>query len=383
MVVIDRESSREIEAPPGWQAINPIKTMIGREGTQILVTRRSGLFTLEISETSLSVTPLWPSLPAPLESVEVASAATLDDGGFILGTKTGEILRIESDGNTLWDMTALNGFHAGEIRSIVPINSNTALAFFDGGASFVDTRSDVRVWDIRSGLTSPPHDLAIYGTVTFMATQAGLFRSLSSHRMRLVPEAGTAPIAGITKFPRSNMRGHFSLLIARESGLFDFFNGDLSEILSERVSVVHIAKTRPSRVIAASGASLIVLNFVDGSWEELGRIETPSDAPVSDIAEGPEGNLFSVTADGQVILYGPESWLADTVEADATPLIQQTIPRRLVPESTPFLTAFGDQVRAFIHGAPLLWDARRSAFISDIQLTTWASEFPSDSSPHW
>ncbi len=383
LVLINENAQTDVEAPPGWQSLSPLTVLSADDNSLVLVTRRSGLFNLELSGATLTASPLWVSLPVAIESAELTSATRLEDGGYVLGTRSGTIVRVNSDGTTHWHINAANGFHAGAVRAIVVTSPDTALAFFDGGAAYVDTQADIRVWDVLSGLTSPPADIATDGPVTFAATRSGLFRSLSSHRMRLVPEAGPDSISSMTKFPRSSMRGHFSLLITREDGLFDFFNDQLTPVLAETVSALHIARTRPSRVISATDSDLVILDFADGVWNETGRMALPPQAVVTDMAEGPDGNLFLVTTDGRALLYAPETWLSDTVDPNPRPLIEQRIPRRPDPDASPFLTSYADTQRAFIHGAPLVWDARRSAFVSDIPLAAWMSDSSSEIDLHW
>ena len=133
----DDEGWTEIIVPPGWDELDLVTVLYREESGPILVTRRSGLFAIEVDDDTLRLNPLWDVLPAPLTTAAVTAAALGSKGAFLLGTENGRFFELQSDGASNLTLDQWSGFRTGRITSIRPLSDGTVMVFFDGGAVWI------------------------------------------------------------------------------------------------------------------------------------------------------------------------------------------------------------------------------------------------------
>ncbi|MBT5240668.1 MAG: hypothetical protein HN793_13730 [Rhodospirillaceae bacterium] len=383
LIIIDQNGSRELSPPPGWDELEPIDVLHIEDGNPVLVTKRSGLFTITLAEDRLSLSPLWDILPIPLESVSLSAAARHRDGAYILGTENGGTLHLDRMGNPLRMIDERSGFRGGTVRAIIAKPNSNTFVFHDGGMIWLDLSDEQRIWDKTNGLTSPVTAIAIDAATTYAGTGVGLFRSLSGGRMRHLAEGGNEPIHTLSRFARSSMKGHTSLLVGRESGVFEFFDNELTEIVPGRATALFISRTQPSRIAIGIKNLVRLFEFDRGEWRDIGFLGRPADAQVSDFTETGEGDLLIAFSDSTIARYAADDWLGEGNLADAMPLATQSFPRRIMTGVRPQFASSGDKIHLFASGAALLWDYRATRFSTDTALTTALAVVFGANQPRW
>ncbi|NKB45707.1 MAG: hypothetical protein GKS03_15660 [Alphaproteobacteria bacterium] len=383
LIIFNESGWRELDPPPGWDDLEPIGILPGEGDNPILITKRSGLFSVVLAEDQLSLSPLWDILPIPLESVSLSTGAIDQDGRFLLGTETGAIFHLDRQGNPLRVIEERSGFRGGAIRTIITNTKGNAFAFHDGEMIWFDATNEYRVWDETNGLANPVTAITVDAATTYVGTSVGLFRSLSGGRMRHVENAGILPIHTLNRFARSSMKGHTSLLLGRENGVFEFFDGVLTEIASDRAAALFISRTQPSRIAIGAENLVRLFEFDRGEWLDIGFLGRPTDAHVSDFAETGEGDLLIAFTDGSVARYAADDWLGEGNLHEVEPLDTQSFPRRIKVDTRPQFASHRDEIHLFASGAALRWDYRTTRFSTDTALTTELALLFGADQPRW
>ena len=373
LVQFNNSEQTEIKTPPGWMVIEPISVAAERGRAPVLITKRSGLFEMSIDSGRLKLVPMWESLPVTLDTASITSSVSLEGDRYLLGTNSGGLILLAEDGANLFSIDKRSGHRAGTIRSIVALPDGSAMAFHDGGATWVDTQSEIRTWDQANGLPSPVKIVAVDGATTYAGTEDGLYRSLSGHRMVPIAESGSLPIITLDRFTRSPMRGHTSLLVGRMDGLFDFYDNQLEQITSISPNAIHISKQQPSRLAMASDSGILLIEFKNGTWQTVGVLESGQSTIPLALTETSNGRLIAAFSNGTIVTFAADQWLAETLNIDDVPISVQTNARRLGPDSRPFFARKSDRVYLFLDGAPMLWDSRSESFSVDTNLSTQLS----------
>lgn len=370
LVQYSNGNSKELVAPPNWSALKPVSYIEGHNENSIILTQRSGLFRADLNENGLSLVPLWDVLPSSLEA-PVATAGTRNiDGSFIIGTSDGTLIQFDSDGNQLSHISRANGFKTGEIQSIVSDINENLFVFFYGGMAWFDLNDHSRVWDVRNGLPEAANTILVDGASTYAGTNGGLYRSVAGGRMRQVLSAGPAAVKILTRFERSSMKGHSSILLGREDGLFELFNGELTEISNAAATALFISRTQPTRMAVGIGNRIALFKFDSGEWLDIGALGKVNVAPVSDFIEADDGTLLVVLSDGTVKMFAADNWLSDKKLAEAKPTFTQVFPYKSSMTIRPMFTIFRNEVHLFGAGLPHYWQQKLGKFTLDTGLAT-------------
>lgn len=380
---VSREGSKTVELSPEWDALSPVAALTSAQHALIIVTRRSGLYGISVKSNSLAIEPIWPVLPVALEAEIITAALRHQDGSYVFGTASGALLQLDSEGKVIRALDRQNGFYTGPIHALASRPDGNLIAFYDGGAVWLDLSDQIRTWDSVNGLPGTVTAVSSDTAAVYAGTNLGLFRSLSGHRMRQVLEAGDIPVKTLNVFRRSDMPGHTSLLVGRNDGLFDLFDRQFQPIVSAMPRVVHISRMQPSRVAVGISNAIEILEFDQGEWIELGALGPETLSAVSDIAESTEGDLLVVLEDGTLKRFVADTWLGTGQLADASPVDTQTFPNRPLPGLRPFFTSGDDTTHLFLNGSALVWNSRSERFESDTRLTTQLAGFYGDEVPLW
>lgn len=383
LIRIAGEKSTTIQTPPEWAAVVPVCALTDAHGKTVIVTQRSGPFTIAIVDDVLSMTPLWEVLPAALETKIVTAALQSEDGTFVFGTHDGAVIQLNSDGSVVTSLDERNGFKVGSIHALAARADGNLFAFFDEGAAWMNLADPRRVWDSVNGLEGSVSALSHDRDTVFASTNRGLYRTASGHRMREVPGAGSRPILTLNTFRRSNMQGHTSLLVGRDDGLFDYFDNQLRQISTIKPSVVFVSRTQPTRIAVGTMNSIALFEFDSGDWQDLGVLGPKSSHAVTDITETPEGDLLAVLTDNTVIRFVADQWLGDGQLDKLVPASTQTFSRKSRANARPRFATDGDSIHLFLPESGLMWDLRTERFKADTNLATQVAKIPSEVMPSW
>lgn len=383
LIRINNNKTNDIPAPAGWSTLNPIDAFVDADGNTIIATQRSGLFKATSDNGVLSLAPLWEILPPALETEEVTTAVRHEDGSFVFGTTKGSVLHLDPNGETVRSLEKRNGFYAGSVRTMAVRDDGNLIAFFDGGAVWLDLTDTRRVWDSKNGLVGSVTALALGSESVFAGTDSGLYRTGSGHRMRQIIDVGPNPILTLNVFKRSNIQAHTSLLIGREDGLFDYFDNRLQPILGDAPRTVFISRTQPARIAVGLRNAITLFEFEQGGWTDLGTLGPPTSHAVVDITETPEGDLLAVLTDGTIMRFLADQWLSEKQLEDVTPVDVQTFSRKVVRNSRPVFAADGDNIHLFLPQSGLKWDLRAEQFRADTELATELTRIHEVKPPLW
>lgn len=370
LIRITGDKTVPIETPAEWAAIVPVHALDDATGTTIVVTRRSGLFRVAVDNDVLRMTPLWEVLPNALETKIVTAAVQNKDGSFVFGTQTGDVIHLNSDGHLVTSMDERNGFKVGPIHALTARADGNLFAFFDEGAAWINLDDPVRVWDSINGLKGSVRALSLDDSTVYAGTNRGLYRSTAGHRMREVTDVDSTPILTLNVFNRSSMKGHTSLLVGREDGLFDYFDNQLRAITDVTPTEVFVSRTQPTRIAVGTDTSISLFEFERGDWIDLGALGPKTSSPITDFTETPEGDLLVVLDDNTVFRFVADQWLGATKLNELTPASSQTSPRKPRTNAHPTFATDGDNIHLFLPDAGLMWDIRTERFTTDTDLAT-------------
>jgi hypothetical protein len=380
---LNNERYSALTVPPRWSELTPIAVFDNADLGPLLMTQRSGMFTLKTSDNDITLSPLWDELPPPLDTSTVLAGAATHNGGLIFGTDDGALLHFSLSGRLLTRLDSRAGLHAGPIRTISAGASGNIFAFFDGGAVWFNTNDPLRVWDILNGLEKPVTAVAVDSDRVYAGTTAGLYQSVSNGRMRLITELGDAHIRSLDVFQRSSMRGHTSLIVGTGNGLVDYSASGVTTLFEDPPTAVFISRTQPSRLAAGFGTRAYLFDFDRGEWMEAGPIGTQFKSPISGFTETADGDLLIVLNDGTLTAFAADKWLNNRNLERIKPLWTQESPRHMGFDATPHFSATPESLRLFMTGAALLWDYKNEKFQTDTSIATEFSKRAAAEFPRW
>ena len=383
LIKMTKDNYHALTLPPRWSELTPVAVFNTKDLGQILVTERSGVFVLETSDSSLTLSPLWDEIPPPLDSAKVLASAALQTGGLIFGTNAGALLHFSLSGRLITRLDSRAGFHAGPVRSISTGPADNVFGFFDGGAVWFNTNDPLRVWDILNGLEKPVTAVAVDSNRVYAGTTAGLYQSVSNGRMRHVPELGDVPIRSLYLFQRSSMRGHTSLIISTARRLVDYADNGVTTLYEGQPSAVFISRTQPTRIAVGFSTLVRLFDFDRSEWTDVGPLGTAFKSPITDFTETADGDLLVVLKDGSVISFAADEWLKGQNLEQAKPLWTQPSPRHPGFDAAPHFSATPDTIRLFMTGAALQWDYKNARFQTDTSLATEFSRLSYPEFPRW
>lgn len=380
---ISESKSTDISVPASWNTLQPIAHLSDIDEQTIIATHRSGLFRVTLGEDALNLSPLWEILPTALESEDITAAQRHIDGSFVFGTAKGAIIHLSRTGETLRSLDPQNGFHAGSVRTLLTDDAGNLIAFFDGGAVWLDLTDTLSVWDSVNGLPGSVTALTMDNESVFAGTNLGVFRSASGSRMRQIPEIGPSPVLTLNTFKRSNITGHTSLLIGREDGLYDYFDRQIRAITTSRPHAVFVSRTQPTRIAVGLKNSISLFEFDLGDWIDLGTLGPETSHAVSDITETSEGDLLVALADSSVLRFVADDWLRETRLAEVAAANTQTFSRKQRQNARPILATHADNIHLLLPQSGLKWNLRTQRFEADAELATEVSRFSGTAKPTW
>lgn len=383
LALFSNGESKELLPPPRWKDLEPVSFFTSSSGEVILLTKRSGLFFISFEDQKYDIRPMWDALPSFIETSNVTAGANYGDTTFLLGTDTGALVHLNSDGAVIRSLDKRNGLHSNAIHGIDVRSDGNAFAFFDGGFVWLDLRDLHRTWDQKNGLPIAVNAIARDGAYVYAGTGAGLYRSLSGSRMRPINSVGTSPINALNVFKRSSMENHSSIILSRSNGVFDLFDDKLTEITDTKPTALFISKTQPSRIAIGTKNSIRLFEFRRSEWRDVSRLGEIKEAAVSDFAETADGTLLATYENGVVEMFPADKWLGDGNLNNVDPISYQTFSRRVTEDSNPHFATTEDQIHLFNIGPPLKWDDREQKFTIDINLSTQIAQTFSDTYPTW
>ena len=121
LIEITPEGHKDLVTPLGWSDINPVQVIYTANGEPVLVTRRSGMFKVALDDDAVRLTPLWDTLPPPLDTVSITTATIGPAGSFYLGSENGTFIQLNDAGIPVLSLDRRAGFRTGAITSIVTL----------------------------------------------------------------------------------------------------------------------------------------------------------------------------------------------------------------------------------------------------------------------
>lgn len=307
---------------PVTRPLPPIVHLFSRDQATLLAITRDGY-----------LHTLVDSAPAPLRLIEAGSihaAQALANGDLFLLTAT----------DILWLGPENQQKGRYPLPEPVEAEDHARIALLPGGRVMVTTLASrwtfrpnaaVREATILPEPLAPIRDIIPSDEALYLITDAGLFSrttpppTLAASLAALLPPydrladpPGT--IHDLLTFRRSTVRGHVSLLMATDHGLFDLTPVRLTRIGPERRTTA-IARSRllPRRVVIAAENVLEAFDFTGTDWRRVWKFpRLGHDTDLIALGEGPEGALWSANSAGGIGMYPPDLWLFDMKPAEAS-----------------------------------------------------------------
>ena len=260
------------------------------DNTLLAGSRETGLYLIggNISPNGIQRFPT--AYDQQIKQAVLYSGLTLNNGDIALGTVQNGVFILNKQGKLVGHYNRNSGLLDQNVRAMYQDHQGGLWLGLDHGLSRVALHSAITAHHGASGLAGNVLALTRYQQQLYAGTSLGLFRLQprqdgSGQFVRLAPLQKQT--WGFTEFQQR-------LLIANNEGVYQLADEQLTLIRpSEQASkILQVSQFEPSRVYVGLQDGLATMRYVDGQWQDEGRVP------------GVEGNLNSIIemADGQLWL---------------------------------------------------------------------------------
>jgi signal transduction histidine kinase/CheY-like chemotaxis protein len=281
-------SNGRLEPLPAAQPLADKAVFIAEQWdeNQVLIgTRDAGFFLLgPLGMTSFT-------LPASTELNEamIYTSQRLRNGLLAVGTVRNGIYLLDDKGNIHSHINKFSGMLDDNVRALMEDRQQGLWVAMDHGLARVEASSAISMFNHVMGLKGNVLSLHRYAGQLFAGTSQGLFR-LQADGIK------AAHFTAIDSF--TNQTWDFadfddSMLIANNKGVFQYKNGNVSQIYSAPLpaKVLLVSRRQPNLVWVGLQNGLTRLQFDGQQWRELGSVA------------GIEGNLNSLVEENDGTLW--------------------------------------------------------------------------------
>jgi signal transduction histidine kinase/ligand-binding sensor domain-containing protein len=257
----------EFKAIPGGEIFKKefVTTMLPLPNGKILVgSRNNGLYLFDPKATDPTKTfiPFNSEVESFLKYHALYSGAVLSNGNLALGTITGGVLEITSEGKkiNLFDESA--GLQNNTAFYVFSEKHNN-LVVLSNGISIVETHSPITVWGKGKGLRGTVLTSLWHDGILYAGTADGLFYlDNATDRFNKIEGVGVQ-CWQIKSYKTANEN---SLLAASTFGLYEIKNKKAEQIDNGRAFSILMHPNKPGLILTGQDGTLLALQKEKGKW---------------------------------------------------------------------------------------------------------------------
>ena len=245
-----------------------------------------------------SLKPLISKADQYLKTHTVTTAKLLfDHTSIAIGTKTGGVVIINSQGKLLAVFNKSNGLSSGEINDFFTDNHYNLWVAMKGGISCIEYPSPVSWFDEDFGLSGNIQALTEFENRLYIATSSGLFtkqlRPVPTNMNPLLNEKSPifTKIKKIGQDCRSMCVIENTLFVAGSKGIFEWKNGKAYQKTNFSANILFRSTTQPSVIFIGAMDGLHKMEKSNNSWNYTGRIPNIL-GKINNIVEDRKGQLW-------------------------------------------------------------------------------------------
>lgn len=256
------------------------------DNTLLAGSRETGLYLLN----NKGVQRFATAYDQQLQEAVLYSGLTLNNGDIAVGTVQNGVFILSKQGKLVGHYNRNSGLLDQNVRALYQDHQGGLWLGLDHGLARIALHSAITAHHRASGLAGNVLALTRYQQQLYAGTSLGLFRLQSG-------EDGTGQFVKMA--PLQKQTWGFAdfqdrLLIANNEGVYQLANGQLSLIRPSNLAskILQVSALDPSRVYVGLQDGLATMRYIDGQWQDEGRVP------------GVEGNLNSIVelANGQLWL---------------------------------------------------------------------------------
>ncbi|SNY53352.1 Signal transduction histidine kinase [Arsukibacterium tuosuense] len=254
--------------------------------TLLAGSRETGLYLLS----SDGVTRFTTAYDQQIKEAVLYSGLTLNNGDIALGTVQNGVFILNKQGKLVGHYNRNSGLLDQNVRALYQDHQGGLWLGLDHGLSRIDLNSAITAHHGASGLAGNVLALTRYQQQLYAGTSLGLFRleareDGSGHFIRIAPLQKQT--WGFAEFGQH-------LLIANNDGVYQLADEQVTLVRpsNQASKILQVSSLDPNRVYVGLQDGLATMRYVDGQWQDEGRVP------------GVEGNLNSIVelANGQLWL---------------------------------------------------------------------------------
>ncbi|WP_235357611.1 hybrid sensor histidine kinase/response regulator [Arsukibacterium ikkense] len=272
------------------------------ENTLLAGSREQGLYL--INENGITRFPT--AYDQQLKDAVLYSGLTLNNGNIALGTVQNGVFILNKQGKLLGHYNRNSGLLDQNVRALYQDHQGGLWLGLDHGLSRIALNSAITAHHGASGLAGNVLALTRYQQQLYAGTSLGLFR-LQGREDGSGQFVQLAPLQkqtwGFTTFRQR-------LLIANNEGVYQLADEQLTLIRPspQASKVLQVSRFDPDRVYVGLQDGLATMRYVDGQWQDEGRVPGVK-GNLNSIVEMTDGQLWLGTlAHGVYRLQLPASW---------------------------------------------------------------------------
>lgn len=198
----------------------------------------------------------------------VYRSTKLQDGSFVLGTRSNGILHLTEDGEINYHINIKSGLSNNTIHSIFEDAENNIWLALDNGINCVNIKSPFRIYNDKEGKIGTVYASAVYNNYLYLGTNQGLYcKPLYSDSEFEFIEGTQGPVRCLVKLDNSLFCGH-------DTGTF-LVNKNVAKLIIDIQGTWNITPINSSKSLMLQGNynGLNVIANVNGKWIFRNKIE--------------------------------------------------------------------------------------------------------------
>ncbi|WP_301003824.1 hybrid sensor histidine kinase/response regulator [Arsukibacterium sp.] len=256
------------------------------DSTLLAGSRETGLYLISPN----GVTRFLTAYDQQINEAVLYSGLTLNNGDIALGTVQNGVFILNKQGKLVGHYNRNSGLLDQNVRALYQDHQGGLWLGLDHGLSRIALNSAITAHHGASGLAGNVLALTRYQQQLYAGTSLGLFRLVSredgtGHFIRVAPLQKQT--WGFAEFDQH-------LLIANNEGVYQLADEKVELVRPSNLAskILQVSSLDPSRVYVGLQDGLATMRYIDGQWQDEGRVP------------GVEGNLNSIVelADGQLWL---------------------------------------------------------------------------------
>lgn len=184
---------------------NLLVNIFDNEGRLLIETEENGFYVLE--DNTLTK---W-DIPGneTLSKTSVYRSERLEDGSFILGTRSDGIIHVTADGLIDYNINTINGLSNNTIHDVFEDAENNIWLALDNGINCINVKSPLRIYNDKEGKIGTVYASAIFKDYLYLGTNQGLYcKPLNSHEELRFIKGTQGPVRCLVEYDNTLFCGH-------------------------------------------------------------------------------------------------------------------------------------------------------------------------------